>query len=114
MQKHGIHTQAAKKDVSPGIQAVKARLKVQPDGKPRLYFVRGALVEPDPLLEDEKKPLCTEDEITGYAWKKYPDGKPNKEEPVKVNDHGCDTTRYMVAHVDLKGKIEVMESPFFN
>jgi len=114
MQKHGINTQAAKKDVSPGIQAVKARLKVQPDGKPRLYFVRGALVEVDPFLEDEKKPTCTEDEITGYAWKKYPDGKPNKEEPVKVNDHGCDTTRYMVAHVDLTGKVEVLESPFFN
>lgn len=113
MQKHGIHTQAAKKDVSVGIQTVKGRLKVQPDGKPRLYFVRGALVEADPLLEDEKKPTCTEDEITGYAWKKYPDGKPNKEEPVKVNDHGCDTTRYMVTHLDLVGKVEVTDNPFY-
>lgn len=100
MEKHGVYTIPAQKDVSTGIQAVKARLKVQPDGKPRLYFVRGALVEVDPLLEAEKKPTCTEDEITGYAWKKYPDGKPNKEEPVKVNDHGCDTTRYMVKKID--------------
>lgn len=100
MERHGISTQAAMKDVSPGIQAVKARLKVQPDGKPRLYFVRGALVAIDPLLESEKKPTCTEDEITGYAWKKYDDGKTNKEEPVKLNDHGCDTTRYMVARID--------------
>jgi len=100
MEKHGISTTAAKKDVSPGIQAVKARMKVQPDGKPRIYFVRGALVDVDPLLEAEKKPTCTEEEVTGYAWKKYEDGKPNKEEPVKLNDHGMDTTRYMVMHVD--------------
>lgn len=100
MEKHGIYTITAIKDVSPGIQAVKARLKVQPDGKPRLYFVRGALVEVDPLLEAEKKPTCTEDEIPGYSWKQYPDGKPNKEEPIKVNDHGCDDTRYMVAYID--------------
>jgi PBSX family phage terminase large subunit len=100
MAKHGISTSAAIKDVSPGIQAVKARLKVQEDGKPRIYFVRGALVEPDPLLEAEKKPLCTIDEIPGYAWAKTPDGKPNKEQPVKMNDHGCDPTRYLVAKID--------------
>lgn len=100
MEKHGVYTVAAQKDVLSGMQAVKMRMKVQADGKPRLFLVRGALVEPDPLLEEAKKPLCTEDEITGYSWKKYDDGKPNKEEPVKVNDHGCDTMRYLVKHVD--------------
>lgn len=100
MEKHGISTSAAQKDVSPGIQAVKARLKVQADGKPRIFFVRGALVEADPLLEAEKKPTCTEQEIPGYSWKRYDDGKPNKEEPIKVNDHGCDCMRYLVARVD--------------
>lgn len=103
MERHGISTQAAKKDVSPGIQAVKARMKVQADGKPRIYFVRGALVESDPLLEYKKNPTCTEEEIPGYAWKKHEDGKPNKEEPVKLNDHGCDTTRYMVMALDAGG-----------
>lgn len=100
MERHGIYTQPAIKDVSPGIQAVKTRMKVQPDGKPRIYFVRGALVEQDPLLLADKKPTCTEEEIAGYAWKKYDDGKPNKEEPVKLNDHGCDTTRYLVYKLD--------------
>ena len=100
MAKHGISTDAAIKHVSPGIQAVKARMKVQEDGKPRIYFVRGALVEPDPLLESEKKPLCTIDEIPGYAWQKTPDGKPNKEEPVKLNDHGCDAARYLIYKID--------------
>ena len=100
MSKHGVDTIAALKDVSPGIQAVKARLKVQDDGKPRLYFVRNALVEKDSLLVAENKPFCTEDELPGYSWQKYPDGKPDKEQPLKVNDHGCDTTRYLVMYVD--------------
>ncbi len=100
MERYGIYTQPAIKDVSPGIQAVKTRMKIQPDGKPRIYFVRGALVEQDPLLLADKKPTCTEEEIPGYAWKKYDYGKPNKEEPVKLNDHGCDTTRYLVYKLD--------------
>ena len=113
MQKHGIETTPAKKEVSPGIQDVKTRLKVQPDGKPRLYFVRGALVERDPWLEEAHKPLCTEDEMPEYTWMKYADGKPNKEQPLKVNDHGCDTTRYIVHYLDKPGGMEVAENPFY-
>lgn len=100
MERHGIYTQPAKKDVSVGIQAVKARMKVQGDDKARIFFVRGALVEVDEALSEEKKPTCTEDEIPDYMWQKYPDGKPDKEQPVKVNDHGCDTTRYIVMRID--------------
>lgn len=96
MERHGIYTIPAKKDVSPGIQAVQSRMKVQGDGKPRIYFVRGALVEVDESLREAHKPTCTEDELPEYSWQKYPDGKPNKEQPLKVNDHGCDTTRYLV------------------
>jgi len=100
MARHGINTIAANKDVATGIQAVKARLNVQPDGKPRLYLVRGALVDPDPLLVAAKKPTCWDDEITGYSWQKYADGKPNKEQPVKVDDHACDAARYLVKYAD--------------
>jgi PBSX family phage terminase large subunit len=96
MAKHGIVTIAAHKEVSTGIQAVKSRLKVQGDGKPRLYLVRGALVKTDESLAETHKPVCTEDEMPDYAWQKYPDGKPDKEQPLKVNDHGCDATRYIV------------------
>lgn len=104
MAKHGIITIAAKKDISPGIQSVKARLKVQGDGKPRLYFVRGALVKLDESLSEAHKPTCTDDEISEYVWQKYADGKPDKEQPLKVNDHGCDATRYLVAYVDKIGQ----------
>jgi PBSX family phage terminase large subunit len=95
MAKHGVSTVPAVKDVSPGIQEVKARLKVQGDGKPRIFFVRGALVDIDPLLQAAKLPTCTEEEMPSYAWQKSTDGKPAKEEPIKLNDHGCDGTRYI-------------------
>ena len=100
MEKHGIATTPAKKEVSPGIQKVQARLKVQGDGKPRIFFVRGALVKIDQSLQEAHKPICTEDEIPDYVWAPTPDGKPNKEQPLKINDHGCDDTRYIVSHVD--------------
>lgn len=64
------------------------------------FFVRGALVEVDERLADAHKPTCTEDEMPDYAWQKTPDGKPDKEQPLKVNDHGCDTTRYLVRQLD--------------
>lgn len=107
MEKHGIRTRPAKKDISPGIQAVKARLKVQADGKPRLYFVRGALVKLDERLAEAHKPTCAEDEMPDYAWQKTQDGKPDKEQPLKINDHGCDTTRYLVAELDLRETLKV-------
>lgn len=112
MQRHGVTTTAADKSVKDGIQAVKERLKVQPDGKPRLYFVRGALVEPDPLLEDESKPTCTEQEIIAYIWPKGQDGRAVKEEPVKLNDHGMDAMRYMVKHLGRKNVKETV-NPFY-
>lgn len=114
MAKHGINTIAANKDVSTGIQAVKARLKVQDDGKPRMYLVRGALVEIDTLLDSVKKPLCFEDEIPGYAWQKTKDGKPDKEQPVKIDDHACDAARYLVKYADADNTIEIVENIFFS
>jgi phage terminase large subunit len=107
LERHlGMSTSAAKKTVSDGIQAVQTRLRPAGDGKPRLYVVRGALVERDPELVAAKKPLGFEDEIGGYVWD-LKDGKPNKEAPVKENDHSCDAARYMVAERDLGGRPSV-------
>lgn len=101
LQRHlGLGTTPARKTVSDGIQAVESRLKVQRDGKPRLFLVRDALVERDELLEDAKLPMCTYEELGCYVW---PVGvRPEKREnPVKENDHGADAMRYMVAQRDL-------------
>lgn len=100
-------TTAAKKDVSPGIQAVAQRLRTAGDGRPRLSLVQNALVGRDGALDDRKLPACTEEEFEGYVWddatkKVNPDGSFKAEAPLKLNDHGMDAMRYMVAYFDLK------------
>jgi phage terminase large subunit len=103
-----LSTKPAHKSVSDGIQAVQSRLKVQPDGRPRLFIRRGALVERDPELEASSLPMGTAEEIAGYVWAVKPGNKGGlKEEPVKENDHGCDALRYMVAARDLVGRTRV-------
>lgn len=100
LTEHGIYTVAATKDISRGIQAVSERLKVQEDGKPRLFIFNDALVEVDDSLDEKKKPICTAQEFPGYIWPQAADGKPVKEVPVKENDHGMDALRYAVMYVD--------------
>lgn len=100
LRRHGVPTRPAYKAVSMGIQAVQKRLRKAGDGKPRLFVVRGALVEPDRSLQAVKKPTCTIEEFPAYAWAEGKDGKPMKEEPIKEYDHGMDTTRYAVMYMD--------------
>lgn len=108
----GIPSINAVKDVSRGIQAVQARLNRGHDEKPRLFMLKGALVERDGALVEERKPVCTEQEIPGYVWQTTPEGKPDKEEPLKVNDHGCDAMRYGVMYLD--GKPPRRQGGFYN
>jgi phage terminase large subunit len=97
LERHGVPTVAAVKDVSPGIQSVYSLLQVdEVRGRPRLYFIADGSVEKDTTLEAEGKPTCTEDEIQGYAWLPAAEGRSAKEQPAKVNDHGMDATRYAV------------------
>lgn len=100
----GIPTVPAHKAVGPGIQAVQDRLRPAGDGRPRLFLLRDSLVSRDERLVEAKKPLCTEQEIDGYVWEKAADGRPVKEAPVKVDDHGMDATRYACAYADGLGR----------
>lgn len=100
LRENGIATVAAKKDIRVGIDAVTERLKVAGDGKPRLFVVRGALVERDESLAEAGSPSSTEAEFPAYVWPKGVDGKPKKEEPVDLDNHGMDCVRYLVRHVD--------------
>ncbi|MFG2372564.1 phage terminase large subunit [Streptomyces sp. NPDC048504] len=106
LERHlGMGTQAAHKSVSDGIQAVQSRLNPAGDGRPRLFIVRGALVERDPLLEEASLPMCATDEVGGYVWAVKPGNAGGlKEEPVKKDDHAMDALRYMVAERDLGGR----------
>lgn len=100
LQRHGIYARPAHKALIPGIQAVQARLRVQEDGKPRLYYMEGALVERDEELVNLKRPWSTDQEFEAYSWPKGADGRAVKEAPLKEHDHGMDMVRYGVAYLD--------------
>ena len=100
LKENGIPTVAAKKEITVGIQAVQTRLKVAGDGKPRLFIFDDALVERDESLAEVHLPICTADEFPMYVWPKGQDGRPNKETPVDLHNHGMDCVRYAVRYVD--------------
>lgn len=105
----GLNTIAAKKDISVGIQAVEERLKVQGDNKPRLYIVEDACIEYDKELYREYPgdlfPCSTEHEFPLYAWPENKEGKPIKEVPLDLNNHGMDALRYMVMYLTHPSKV---------
>lgn len=97
-EKHsGWRTVPANKTIELGIQDVKARLKVQGDGKPRLFVFNNALChEPDSKLSDARKPTSTVQEFDGYVW----DPRAKKgERPLDKDNHGMDCCRYFSRHL---------------
>lgn len=106
----GLPARKAKNAVSLGIQKVEERLKVQDDGRPRLFIVRDCLEERDPQLERDHKPLCTADEFPSYVWQKPTANRAEKEEPAKIGDHGVDCVRYCVLELD-RGRGRPMKTP---
>jgi phage terminase large subunit len=95
----GYSPKRAVKTVDAGITNMQKRFLVQPDGHPRVFFFKNAAVKRDPSLPDVGKPASTVEEVPQYIWD--PSGtKGPKEEPLKINDHGCDAMRYMAARLD--------------
>jgi len=84
----GIGSRPAQKDVLVGIQKVMARLHPAGDGRPRLYIHSRC----SNLLR----------EMGQYRWNESKEGRNDKEEPVKENDHAMDALRYMVMELDNK------------
>lgn len=104
LKKHtNMITKAANKEVIDGIDAVAARLQKQRDGRPRVFLLRDSLHEVDKIAKTAAKPLATEFEFPAYVWARDAQGRIMKEQPVKIDDDGMDTLRYMVAFKDLRG-----------
>lgn len=99
-QEAGLPAVAAINDIRPGVDAIKQRLALADDKRPRLQFLRSANRDADPDLEFTKRPTGILGEITAYVWPKSAEGRPIKEVPVKENDHGMDTMRYAVMGVE--------------
>lgn len=92
----GIRTVAAKKDVGPGIEAVKARLRPAGDGRPRLMIHRDC--------------VNTIAEMYDYVWQPATEARNAKEEPRKDRDHAMDVVRYLCAELD-HGTLAAFASP---
>lgn len=100
LQRHGVPTSPAKKEVSAGIHAVKRRLQFDDRGKADLYVMEGARChQPDYDLVRSDAPAKTASEFPNYVWDEDADGD-RKEEPVKKHDHGMDALRYLVYTLD--------------
>jgi PBSX family phage terminase large subunit len=100
----GLGVQGATKFVNVGIDLHKERLAVDADGLARFYLMADALVERDQSLAERLLPTCTAEEYPAYVWKVSADGR-TQDEPVKRDDHGLDTDRYMTMFKDYKGKV---------
>lgn len=106
----GLSTTTALKKVSEGIQAVQKRLRPAGDGKPTIFILKDSLVERDSELVDSRKPACTAEEIQSYVWDtttKRSGDEVIEEKPLKIDDHGMDAMRYVVADRDLAAKPRV-------
>lgn len=87
----GVPTCMARKDKTPGIEAVQRALMPNLDGKPRLYFV----LHPD--AEAPTHPLTGRIDCHYLDWEiaryRYPEkkekGNDAKDEPIKRDDHAC-------------------------
>lgn len=97
-----IGTQAANKDVMPGLQAVNARLRVAGDGRPRMMLFHDALCHPeDERLIEARLPTRTAGEFAGYVWQRRATDGAVLDQPVKANDHGMDAARYAAMAADV-------------
>ena len=85
-EKLGIRTLPAKKDIHLGIETVQATLKIQGDGKPRLFIFKNC--------------QHTVSELAGYRWAEGTESKDPRDEPLKVNDHCPDCVRYAIYSVE--------------
>lgn len=109
LRENGIATIRALKAVKVGIEKVQEHLKVQPDGKPRLFIFKDGiidgvvygLVEVDQTLQMKRKPIRAEQEFQTYIWSNHK----TKDEPVKEDDHACDMIRYAVMYSEASKRI---------
>lgn len=97
----GNNAKEADNEIMAGLDAVRDRLVVANDGRPRLFVLRDSLESRDRAIAEDRLPCCLEEEIPGYVYPQGVDGKPIKEEPEPAcPDHACDTARYVVRYVD--------------
>ncbi len=66
LHRYGVFTSPAEKDIDRGCDLVRSRLRIQPNGKPKLYILSQALAESDRRLAASKRPTSTREEFDAY------------------------------------------------
>lgn len=105
LERSGIPTIEANKEIEAGIQSVREEIALD-----NLHIFRDAVIELDPILSQESKPISTESEFFSYIWAKGNEDTNIKELPRKLHDHGMDAMRYGIHTVKAgpqKGSIRV-------
>lgn len=82
LRKLGHNIREANNAVLPGIQEMYKRFEVQGDGKPRLFI--------------HERCIHFIDEVTQYRYADKKEEKETKEEPMKIDDHMMDMSRYVI------------------
>lgn len=103
-EKAGLLCEPGFNSIEIGIQNVQSRLKIQPDGWPRIALLKGSRPVKDPKLVDRHLPTCLEEEIEVYARPKDSAIRGSSELPIPKHNHACDTLRYSAGHVDGLGQ----------
>jgi PBSX family phage terminase large subunit len=96
----GLNAIGATNDIIPGINTMKEQLQIAPDGRPRFYVYENSLLERDEQREEDRLPVCFEDEILEYVWAEAKEGQAEKELPVKAQEHSLDAARYACVYVN--------------
>jgi phage terminase large subunit len=89
LEENGIDTDPAEKAVSTGIQELYDRIADN-----RFFIFRDSLVEVDERMKHLGRPTSLQEELQGYASARSKTGQPDKENPIKINDHATDAARY--------------------
>lgn len=80
-----------------GLDMVRQKLRIQPDGRPGLMMFADALDYRDNDLHEKGLPCSTSEEIPSYVYASVGEGKLDKERTdPDCADHGCDSMRYAV------------------
>lgn len=85
LNNNGISAIGAENSILLGIQEVSGRLKVQGDGRPRIFINEGC--------------VNTINELQQYRYPETKEGKPTQENPLKVFDHLMDALRYALISI---------------
>jgi len=107
LERCGIYTIPARKDITTGVQELQARLRPGPNGKPRLLIFEDSVVEPDPTMRARKLPIGVAEEMASYVWSQPRPGGLLQEKPKDGNDHALDALRYACMLVPI---VEVLKS----